>query len=119
MPAKILAQDTAHHKITQAQSRQEGVWVFTDGSVQDDFSGAAAIFVDAHGPLGGTSLQFPLSSFQSSIDAELTGIRGALSYLSQPRDWHRATIMTDSQVAIQIIQVTDWRQCRTFVLSIQ
>ena len=33
VPARILARDTAHHEVTQAQSRQEGVWVFTNGSI--------------------------------------------------------------------------------------
>ena len=119
VPARFLARNIAHDEVSHAQSRHEGVWVFTDGSVQDDFSGAAAIFEDAHGPLGGTSLQFPLGPFQSSTDAELAGIRGALSYLSRSRDWHRATIVTDSQAAIQMIQATDWRRCRTSVRSIQ
>ena len=119
VPGRILARDTTHHEVTQAQSRQEGVWVFTDGSIQDDFSMVVAIFVDAHGPLGGTSLQLPLSPFQSSTNAELASIRGVLSYLSYSQDWHRATIMTDSQAAIQMIHVTDWRGCRTSVLSLQ
>lgn len=34
-----------------------------------------------------TSLRFPLGPFQSSIDAELAGIHGALSRLAHSRDW--------------------------------
>ena len=49
--------------------------------MQDAYSGVAAIFEDPHGPLGRTSLCFPLGPFQSSTDAELAGIRGALSHL--------------------------------------
>ena len=56
---------------------------------------------------------------QSNSDAELVGIRGALSHLSGPRDVHHATIVTDSLAAIQMLQGTDWRQSRTSVLSIQ
>ena len=63
VPTRFLVRDIAHHEVSQAQSRQEGVWVFTDGSVQDDFNGAATIFEDAHGPFGGTCLQFPLGPF--------------------------------------------------------
>ena len=62
--------------ITQAQARKDCVWVFTDGSVHDDLSGAAAIFADDHDPFGATSLRLPLGPFQSSTDAELVGIRG-------------------------------------------
>ena len=104
MRARFLERDTAHYEILQAQSSQEGIWIFTDGSVQNEFSGAAAIFEDAHGPLDDTTLRFPLGPLQSSTDAELAGIRGALSYLSRSQNWHKATIVTDSQAAIQMLQ---------------
>ena len=90
-----------------------------DGSVQDAFSRAAAIFEDPHGPFGRTSLHFPLGPYQSSSDAELTGIHRALSCLAHSWDWQRATLMTDSQAAIQMIQGTDWQHCRTSVRHIQ
>ena len=117
--ARFLERDSAHQTITQAQSSHDGTWIFTDGSVQDEFSGAAAVFDDAHGPFGTTSLQFPLGPMQSSTDAELAGIRGALSHLSGSRAWGQATIVTDSQAAIQMLMGTDWRRARTSVLSIQ
>ena len=117
--ARFLARDTAHHEISETQSHQGGVWIFTDGSVQDDLSGAAAIFVDPHGPLDDITLRFPLGPFQSSTDAELAGIHGALSRLAQCSEWQRATIVTDSQAAIKMIQATDWRRCRTSVRTIQ
>ena len=116
---RFLERDTAHHEISLAQSRQDSIWVFTDGSVQGDASGAAAFFDTAQGPFGHTSLRFPLGPLQSSTDAELAGIRGALSHLMGSRDWHRATIVTDSQAALQMIQDTGWRRCRSSVLSIQ
>ena len=119
VPARFLVRDSAHQDVSEAQSRQKGVWVFTDGSVQDDHSGAAAIFEDPHGPFGDTSLRFPLGPLQSSTDAELAGIRGALSHLTHSRDWHRVTIVTDSQAAIQMLRGTDWNRCRTSVHSIQ
>ena len=119
VPVRFLDRDTAALAVSLAQLRPEGVWVFTDGSVQGAFSGAAAIFEDPHGPFGRTSLRIPLGPLQSSTDAELAGIRGALSCLSRSRDWHRATIVTDSRAAIQMIQHTDWRRCRTSVHSIQ
>ena len=117
--ARFLERDSAHRTLTQAQSSQVGTWIFTDGSVQDEFSGAAAVFDDAHGPFGTTSLQFPLGPMQTSTDAELAGIRGALSHLSGSRAWDQATIVTDSQAAIQMLMGTDWRRARTSVLSIQ
>ena len=119
VPVRFLDRDTAALAVSLAQLRPEGVWVFTDGSVQGAFSGAAAIFEDPHGPFGRTSLRIPLGPLQSSTDAELAGIRGALSCLSRSRDWHRATIVTDSRAAIQMILRTDWRRCRTSVHSIQ
>ena len=119
VPARFLARDSAHQEVSEAQSRQEGIWVFTDGSVQDDHSGAAAVFEDPHGPFGDTSLRFPLGPLQSSTDAELAGIRGALSHLTHSRDWHRVTIVTDSQAAIQMLRGTDWKRCRSSIHSIQ
>ena len=103
VPARFLDRDTAAHEVSLAQASEEGIWVFTDGSVQDAHSGAAAIFEDPHGPFGRTTLRFPLGPFQSSTDAELAGIRGALYHLSRSRDWQRATLVTDSQAAIQML----------------
>ena len=117
--ARFLARDTTHHEISEAQSHQGGVWIFMDGSVQDDLSGVAAIFADPHGPLDDITLRFPLGPFQSSTDAELAGIHGALSRLTQTSGWQWATIVTDSHAAIKMIQVTDWRRCRTSVRNIQ
>ena len=119
MPARFLERESAAHGVSLAQTSQVGNWVFTDGSVQDVYSGAAAIFEDPHGPFGRTSLRFPLGPLQSSTDAELAGIRGALSCLARSQDWQRATLVTDSQAAIQMIQDTDWRHCRTSVRHIQ
>ena len=116
---RFLEPGTAHHELSLAQARQDCVWVFTDGSVQDDFSGAAAVFVDAQGPFGDTPIQFPLGPLQSSTDAELAGIRGALAHLSRTGGWRNATIVTDSQAAIRMLQGTDWRRARTSVLTIQ
>ena len=62
------------HEVSLAQISQESIWVFMDGSMQDAYSGAAAIFEDPHSPFGRTSLRFPLGAFQSSTDAELAGI---------------------------------------------
>ena len=67
------------------------------------------MFDDAHGPFGTTSLQFPLGPMQSSTDAKLASIWGALSHLSGSRGWDLATIVTDSQAAIQMLMGTDWR----------
>ena len=117
--ARFLECDSAHHTLTQAQSSQDGIWIFTDGSVQDEFSGAAAIFDDAHGPFGTTSLQFPLGPMQLSTDAKLASIRGALSHLAGSRAWSHATIIMESQAAIQMLMGTDWRRACTSVLSIQ
>ena len=119
VPARFLERESAAHEVSLAQSSHLGSWVFTDGSVQDAYSGAAAVFEDPHGPFGRTSLRFPLGPFQSSTDAELAGIRGALSRLARSRNWQRATIVTDSQAAIQMIQDTDWRRCRTSVRHTQ
>ena len=119
VPVRFLDRDTAALVVSLAQLRPEGVWIFTDGSMQGAFSEAAAIFEDPHGPFGRTSLRIPLGPLQSSTDAELAGIRGALSCLSSSRDWHKATIVTDSRAAIQMIYGTYWRRCRTSVHSIQ
>ena len=54
--AYFLERDSVHRTLTQAQSSQVGTWIFTDGSVQDECSGAATVFDDAHGPFGTTSL---------------------------------------------------------------
>ena len=117
--ARFLERDFVAHEVSLAQINQEGIWIFTDGSVQDAYSGAAAIFEDPHGPFGRTSLHFPLGPFQSSTDAELAGLRGALSRLARSWDWQRATLVTDSQAAIQMIHGTDWRRCHTSVRHIQ
>ena len=93
---RFVERDSAHHELSLAQSQQDCVWVFTDGSIQGDSSGAAAVFADGQGPLGGTSLRFPLGPLQLSIDAELAGIRGALSHLFGSRGWHSTTIIPDS-----------------------
>ena len=77
--------------------------MFMNGSMQDAFSGAADIFEDSHVPFGRTSLHFPLGPYQLSTDDELTGICGALSRFSQLQEWHRATLVIDSQAAIQMI----------------
>lgn len=78
--ARFLEGDTTHLEISKARAQQEGVWVFTDGSVQADLGGAAAIIIDAHGPLDGISLRFPLGPLQSSTDAKLASICGAISW---------------------------------------
>ena len=96
MHIKFLERDSALQMITQAETRKDCVWVFTDGSVHDDLSGATAIFADDHGPFGATSLRFPLGPFQSSIDAELAGIRVALLHLLGSQAWSGAIIVTDS-----------------------
>ena len=70
------------HEISLGQFCQEGVWLFMDGSMQDAFSRAAAIFEDLHGPFGRTSLRIPFGPLHSSMDADLAGIHGALSCLS-------------------------------------
>ena len=75
---------------------RDGSFIGNSDTIQNAFSGTTAVLEDAHGPFGGTSLQFPLGPFQSSTDAELAGIRGALSRLTRSKDWQRATIVTDS-----------------------
>ena len=68
--------------ITEAQTRKDCVWVFIDGSVHDDLSGAAAVFADDYGSFGAASLRFPLGPLQLSTNIELAGIQGALLHLS-------------------------------------
>lgn len=54
--APFLERNFANHQISQAQSSQAGVRIFTDGLVQNDFHGAAIVFDDAHGPCSGAYL---------------------------------------------------------------
>ena len=58
--ARFLECDTAHLEISQVKARQEGVWIFTDGSVQANLSAATTIIFDAYGPLNGIFLWFLL-----------------------------------------------------------
>ena len=103
MHIRLLERDSALQMITQAQTRKDCVWVFTNGLVHDNLGGATAIFADEHGPFGATSLRFPLGPFQSTIDAELAGIRGALLHLLRSQAWSCAIIVTESQAALRMI----------------
>ena len=63
MYVRFLERDSANQMITQAQTRKDCVWVFIDGSIHDDLSGVAVVFVNGHGPFVATSLRFPLGLF--------------------------------------------------------
>ena len=68
---------------------------------------------------GGTFLWFPLRPIQSSTDAELAATQGALLHLFGLGSWCRDTIATNSQVALGILQGTNWWRGQTTIPSIE
>ena len=116
LPVRFLDRETAREELHAA--RQTGVWVYTDGSVQPNACGAAAIFEDRHGPFGQTRLAITLGPLQSSTDAEMAGIRLALDHLATRTDWHQAYIVSDSQAALLQLGGISWRQTRASIWDI-
>ena len=118
LPVRFLARETAREELLAARRRQPGVWVYTDGSVQPNAGGAAAIFEDLHGPFGQTRLSMTLGPFQSSTDAEMAGLRLALDHLATRTDWHQAYIVSDSQAALLQLGGISWRRTRASIWDV-
>ena len=106
-------------ELEEARRLHPGVWIFTDGSIREGGCGAVAVFDDAGGPFGLVTLRVTLGPLQSSTDAELTGIGLALGKLASRTDWHRAYIVTDSQVAIAQIGGSRWHRARSSIAAVQ
>ena len=114
----LLDRETAREELIAAYRRQPGVWVYTDGSVQPDACGAAAVFADLHGPFGQTRLSRTLGPFQSSTDAEMAGLKLALDHLATRTDWHQAYIVSDSQAALLQLGRISWRRPRASIWEV-
>ena len=69
----FVSHDTASQELTEAHNRNPNIWIFTDGSIKDGGCGAVALFEDARGPFGTTTLTHTLEAIQSSEDAEILG----------------------------------------------
>ena len=114
-PLRFLPRDSAHADLAKAHSRRQGVWVYTDGSVQPTGCGAAVVFEDHGGPFGTTCLPITLGPLQSSTDAELAGIGAALGHLASRSDWSQAFIVSDSQAALLQLCGMQWRRMRASI----
>ena len=86
LPVQFLDREIAREDLFAARRRQTGVWVYTDGSVQPNAYGVAAIFEDLHGPFGQTRLSITLGPFQLSTDTKTAGLRLALDHLGTRTD---------------------------------
>ena len=84
-------------------------WVFTDGSVMGQRSGASAVFLSPT-----TSAHFEVGTYlgplQASTDAEVAGLHLAVHQLMAHSDWSRATIVSDSSAALHRLIGSPWRR---------
>ena len=114
---RILPRASAADFLPHGPPSQGPVWVYTDGSVQPEGNGAAAILLG--GPFQPPRLaRVSLGPLQSSTDAELVAIREALHLLEAEPGWTSATLVSDSQAALRMICGVRWRRCRASVLEI-
>lgn len=115
---RFLMRETAEEELRVAQFQRVGVWIYTDGSVQEGRGGAAAIFEDAGGPFGEVELSRVSGPLQSSTDAELTAIGLALSHLMSRTDWSQAFIVSDSQAALLQLHGVKWNRAKGSTLQV-
>ena len=100
---------TSGDQLLAAMQDSHQTWVFTDGSVMGQRSGASAVFVDpitsSHAEVG-----IYLGPLQASTDAEVAGLHLAVRQLMAHSDWSRATIVSDSSAALHRLIGSPWRR---------
>ena len=112
----ILDNDTSIQRIREARlhSSPDDLWIFTDGSVDGQLCGAAALFFIGDSWHSHTfAVRF--IGHHSSTQAELVALRLGCQHALDFGHFHRITFICDSQCALRSLE----HSCRTMTLTFE